>query len=59
MEHGIYRVRIEEKRDRLNKFFEEKFPDLLRDEILEVSKELDIFIERQLFSENIYLENKE
>lgn len=44
MEHKIYLLKINEKRDELNKLIEKNNWNLLTDKILKVSKELDKLI---------------
>ncbi|GAA0178895.1 hypothetical protein SH2C18_18660 [Clostridium sediminicola] len=54
MKYKTYEFKINEKRDELNKLIQKNLSNLLIDEVLEVSKVMDHFISRYLFSQNTY-----
>lgn len=54
----IHKFKINEKKDELDKLIEKNLPNLLTDEILEVSQVLDNLISCYLFSQRL-IENQE
>ncbi|GAA0182886.1 hypothetical protein SH2C18_51730 [Clostridium sediminicola] len=49
----IHKSKINEKKNELNKLIEKNLPNLLTDEILEVSQVLDKFISNYFFSSKL------